>query len=166
MSDQSIAEAVWRPILEKLRDANFKPLNRIDEIAPGVDADIAIRNVWYLVDHKLATANIKVNNFGRLFWYGQAAITAKGVDFLAEDGGLTKKLRTVTVELDATTLKALLVDHVDQQDAPEEEKTGIKHAIRSLPASGLKVLAEELVKRGMTAAPDLVHWLGTTLPHL
>ncbi len=161
-----VAEEIWRPILEKLNAHAFKVLSRADEIAPGVEQNAFFQNMWYLIEHKLVKANMKRANYERFLWFGQAEITTKGMDFLMADGGLTKRLRTITVELDAQTIKALLVDRVDEADADEGEKSKIKQAIRSLPASALTSLTGELVKRGLGSAADLVPWLEKALHHL
>ncbi|MBB2159337.1 hypothetical protein [Gluconacetobacter sacchari] len=161
-----IDEAIWRPILEVLNKNPFGPHRYLKDIAPDIDSNIALQNIYYLAQNKLCTANIEPTPQGSFRYFGGVQITTRGIDFLKNDGGLSKRLRTITVELDGDTIKALIADKVDQSDAPDEDKGKLKHAIRSLPSNALTALTGELVKRGLSSASDLLPWLETALRHL
>ena len=53
-------------------------------------------------------------------------ITAKGVDFIRDDGGLSAILSVQTVKLHEDTLKELLSIAIQQAKLPEPEKESIK----------------------------------------
>ena len=60
-------------------------------------------------------------------------ITATGLDFLEDDGGVSAILRTVTIKFDLGDLRARMATRIDSSDLPAEKKTSLAHAIRSLP---------------------------------
>lgn len=90
-------------------------------------------------------------------------ITAKGIDFLADDGGLGAILGVVTVRLDAASIQALLVRQVEASSEPSDVKTKLVAQIKALPAEGVKALTIEGLKRGLSHAPDGLQWLHTFL---
>ncbi|MBN8241907.1 hypothetical protein JF546_02645 [Nitratireductor aquimarinus] len=88
-----------------------------------------------------------------------AAITARGIDFLADDGGLTAILGVVTVRLHEETIKELLIDRVQSSDEPESVKSRMVSQIKSLPAEMTKTVTIEGLKAGLARTPDAIAWL-------
>lgn len=82
-------------------------------------------------------------------------ITAKGVDFIRDDGGLSAILSVQTVKLHEDTLKELLSIALQQAKLPEPEKESIKEAVKQLPAEGLKHLLTKLIDLGLSHAHEL-----------
>jgi hypothetical protein len=80
---------------------------------------------------------------------GAPKITAAGLDFLEDDGGLSAILGTVTVKLHADTIRALLDAKVDEADLPVEEKGLIKSALKAMPAMAFQELTKQLVQMGL-----------------
>ncbi|WP_051184457.1 hypothetical protein [Desulfatiglans anilini] len=78
-------------------------------------------NINYLREHRLVQFNPV---YGGL---SQFKITAEGLDFLAEDGGLTAIKRTITVRPDVESFLNLLKEHAES--LPPEEKGGFLNAI-------------------------------------
>lgn len=164
MSDSQpdiIRKEIWEAMLRGLAK---KPYENITESSEFSDDSLSneefFANLKYLADNDLCDARLIKSADG--FWsWGGAAITTRGLDYLKEDGGLTAQLGVVTVKLDADTIKALICTQVDVTEGDASKKDGIKHAVRALPAEGLKVLTGELVKSGLKNTPDLLHWLGT-----
>ena len=106
-------------------------------------------------------------------WYGtldrgnmlaQANITAKGMDFLAEDGGLGAILGVVTIKLHDNTLKAIIEAKVLSADLPEHDKQRYLDQLRELPGETTKHLVLRLVDAGLDnwqkALPLLQSMLG------
>ena len=56
---------------------------------------------------------------GKITW-GGARITAKGIDFLEDDGGLSAILGVVTVKLHADTLREMLAKKIDASSASSD----------------------------------------------
>jgi hypothetical protein len=111
-------------------------------------------NLAYLEEHGLVDAK-----WGHGSSIAVAKITARGIDFLADDGGLSAILRVVTVQLHEKTLKAILEASVDDSPEPDTVKSSLKAQIRALPAEGLKTITMELLKRSLPRLPELLHWL-------
>jgi hypothetical protein len=62
---------------------------------------------------------------------GNVKITSRGIDFLADDGGLAAILGVVTVKLHEETLKALLEAGVDALPPPQTAKSTLKSHLQN-----------------------------------
>jgi hypothetical protein len=80
-------------------------------------------------------------------------ITAHGLDFLADDGGLSAILGVVTVRFDDVTLKAMLSDKIESADGDPDVKVQMLAAVKSMPAEALKTLSQKAIEYGLAAAP-------------
>lgn len=144
-------------ILECLRAA-FP--NRVDTRSMNFSEHVPT-NVRYLEEHGLVDAK-----WGGNFAVGNVKITARGMDHIADDGGLTAALGVVTIKLHPDTIKDLLIAQVDASHHPETVKSKLKAKIRELPAKGVDMVATEAVKLGLKHAPDAVHWLTNLLSQM
>ncbi|KAA3447156.1 hypothetical protein C7I87_28305 [Mesorhizobium sp. SARCC-RB16n] len=154
------------------RGLQLKLLQTLSEVYPdsmrsfpvieGADLSTFTANLWYLTEHGLAEAK-----WSRMLNGPpgpiSARITAAGLDFLADDGGLSAILGIVTVRLHEDTIKALLVDQVEKSNAPATVKTKLVDQIKSLPAEATKALTLEAIKAGLANVPQFIDWLQTTL---
>src|SRR5439155_16102539 len=105
---------VQRKILEALRDAYPQRKDTRTMEVGDPDLNELGANVAYLEEHGLVDAK----------WSGSMAvanvkITARGLDFLVDDGGLSAILGVVTIRLHEDTLKAILIDRVDASGEPD-----------------------------------------------
>ncbi len=137
-----------RKILEALRDV-YPARNDMRTLQVGCSDHELSANVRYLEEHGLIDAKWAGN-----FAVANLRISAKGLDFLTNDGGLSAILGVVTVRLHEDTLKALLVERVDASAEPDTVKSKIKEQIRALPAEGIKTITMELLKGLLARAPD------------
>lgn len=120
-------------------------------------------NAVYLSEHGLIKANVReVINAPRSVIH--AEITARGLDFIQDDGGLSAILGTITVKLHDDTIRALLIDKVQKSDASPGVKAGLITTIKGLPAEALKRLAQKAMDAGIEQLPEaaeqLQGWLG------
>lgn len=92
-----------------------------------------------------------------------AKITARGLDFLQEDGGISAALATVTVRLDANTLRALIESRIAAADMPEPEKSKLMQWVRSAGAETMKEATQRLVQAALDQAPNALQLLQTLL---
>ncbi|WAL81500.1 hypothetical protein OYT13_16810 [Pandoraea sp. XJJ-1] len=123
-----------------------------------------IANAAYLEAHGLIDARISYSlNGGAML--GLPTITARGMDFLADDGGLSAIFGVVTVKLHADTIKDLIESRVDASAASPAEKSALKKHLSTLSSEAMKTLAKSLVEKGLQNVPDVVQWLHTLLPH-
>jgi len=95
---------------------------------------------------------------------GQQRITAAGMDFLADDGGVGAILGVVTVKIHEDTIKQLIEARIAGSDLPEEEKRPLLQAVRELPGEAIKHLTTRLLDLGLDNLPGAVSLIRTYLP--
>jgi hypothetical protein len=125
----------------------------------GTDGeDIYVSNVAYLDAHGLLDAALQIGADGSASW-ARPTITARGMDFLADDGGLTAILGTVTVKLHADTIRDMLIARVESSSESAEKKGLLRRQIAALPGTALQALTTRAAQEGLTHVPDLWHWV-------
>lgn len=112
-------------------------------------------NAHYLAEHDLLVP-IKSSTLGGENTVLCAKITAKGLDFLTDDGGLSEILGVVTVKLHADTIRDLLRSGVDASDTPDNEKKLLKDMIKTVPDQALSKLVQECVSYAVRSGGDIV----------
>lgn len=105
-------------------------------------------NASYLEEHGLITF-FKGSQGGDVKFGATAKIQAKGIDFLAGDGGLSSILGVVTVRLHEDTLKALVERKIEESSLPQAEKLRFIDQLRQLPAEATKHLVLRLMDAGL-----------------
>lgn len=95
--------------------------------------------------------------------FPDASITAKGLDFLADDGGLSAILGVVTIKIHDDTLKNLVEAKILASDLSQPDKKRWLDQLRALPAETTKHLALKLVDLGLANAPAALAAIGSTL---
>ncbi|WP_038485377.1 hypothetical protein [Collimonas arenae] len=156
-----IDRAFQNELLENLAAAYPDKLRKIFiHGEPKIDDEKKIANLLYLEEHGLVDAGLTQGLNGD---YGHAGskITAKGIDFLADDGGLSAILGTVTVKIHADTIKELLAAKIDASSLPKEEKSKFKKHLDTISTESLKVLTKSLLEQGLASVPNLMQWLHT-----
>lgn len=130
----------------------------------GVTDNRFLVNVAYLREHGLISAKLSTMLSGERT-IANVEITARGLDFLQNDGGLSAILGTVTIKFDDATIRELLVDRVQKSGAPADTKAELVKAIKSLPAEAIKKLANKAMEDGMNKIPEafeaLQNWVLT-----
>ena len=143
-----------KKILESLAQSYPDSASKfIDENNPIID----YANLYYLEEHGLVHANIKRSLSGSYHFSG-ASITAKGLDFLADDGGLSAILGTVTVKIHSESIKALLALKIEQSDLPLEQKSWLKEQVGALSDESVRTITKSLIEQGLDRVPDLYQW--------
>lgn len=149
-------------ILEILAEAypRYVDVNNI----PGNREEINA-NLHYLLGHDLIYGQVtEFMDGGR--GIGAAIITVAGLDFLADDGGLSAILGVVSVKLHEDTIRQLLIDRISASEIPQEERSSLVQAIRNLPAKAIGTLTEKLLERGADRMLDGTPTLGKLLSQL
>lgn len=145
-------------ILRHLMDRYPNQESRMDLAFKGTpEADITA-NVRYLNEHGLVSTKWMETSTHGLDHAG-VYLTAKGADFLADDGGLGAILGVVTVKLHSDSIKALLAAQVEKSDADPSVKARLIAKIKSLPAAALEAVILDGLTTGMTHLPDAIGWL-------
>lgn len=152
-------------ILRKLEDAYPDDAREAsDEIFKLDSQDTVIANLLYLEAHGLIVSGLGRSIGGN--WHinsAQLSITHLGLDFLADDGGLSAVLGVVTIKLHDDTIKNLVEAKILQSDLPPPEKKRWLDQLRSLPAETTKHLVLKLVDKGLEAGPAALAAIGTVL---
>ncbi len=114
-------------------------------------------NYYYLHSHGLIEIRELINRT-----YGK--ITAKGIDFLADDGGLGAILGVQVIKIHDDTIKKLLIEKIEATDADTTIKGNLIEQIKSLPASALNTITQRLIERGLDHLPSQLSELHKLLP--
>lgn len=112
-------------------------------------------NLFYLEEHGLVKL-VKSNPISGMKKVLSATITSKGIDFIADDGGVGAILGTLTIKLHEDTLRQLIEAKLQASNLPEEQKSGILKALREAPGETTKQLIAKLVDLGMENAGKAV----------
>lgn len=122
---------------------------------PNLSAELS-----YLHEHELAEVTFS-QAFGRsmpapVF----AKLTAKGVDFLQQDGGLSAILGVVTIKLHDDTIKDLIESKIMASNLSQPDKHRYLDALRELPAETTKHLVLRLVDMGLEHGEEAISAIG------
>lgn len=142
---ERLDRALWRVILEDLA-AIYPELRHSWQDIAGADHPHMLENLHYLQAHGLIDGNQRPSNFRTgpaVLDYFSICATARGVDFVRADGGLSADLTATPVRLDEESLR-LLVEAIAQRLDDEPEASGIIHRLKSLSGETLKALLTEL----------------------
>jgi len=151
--------ALQRRILEALTEdyhktfgAGRKPEDFCD------DMDTLVFNLRYLAELDLITGGLQETHDGSARFHvflTKTRITARGIDLLQDDGGLSAVLGTVTVRLHADTIRDLIEARIAALPIPEEQKKGLIQQLRSLSEAALKNVATRVLERGLETIPTM-----------
>ena len=115
-------------------------------------------NLLYLREHGLLNSLAKELVSGE-FIVDRPVITARGLDFLQDDGGLSAILGVVTIRLHDDTIKQLLISRVQNSEADPTTKDQLINVIQSLPAEATKSVAMRVIEAGLESIPDAIQLL-------
>ena len=152
--------------LDRLYQREF--LNDLAKLYPGygnVRAEMTsdnkesfLRNIFYLREHGLVRFDDIALQSGT-YVVNSVQITAKGMDFIADDGGLSSVLGVVTIKLHEDTIKDLLVTKIQSSSQPDTVKKKLINQIKQMPADVLKSVSQKAIEYGLEKIPDVAHWL-------
>ena len=153
--------AFQRVVLQQLAELYPRSVDVDQSFADNLNR--AKVNLCYLAEHGLVST-VAQNFLDGGYAIISAKISAKGLDFLADDGGLSAILGVVTVRLHEDTVKALLIDTVQQSPGDETLKSKLIDAIKKQPAEALSTLTTKILEASLaqlpTALPLLQKLLG------
>lgn len=140
-----------RTLLERM--AEVYPLSWDMEGVLGKFDEIVLQaNLAYLAEHGLITDALLIG-VDRSVAFSAPTITAHGMDFLEDDGGLTAILGVVTIKIHDETVRKLLDQRIAGLHGSDDEKSMLRRTVDGLlPAAGRAVL-ERLVGLGVDHLP-------------
>lgn len=150
-------------LLERL--ANYYPHSHVGRWQELHENEGTVKaNLIYLMEHGLIESDAKVEKcFGGGFAYGSSKITKKGMDFIAEDGGLSAILGVQIIKLHDDTVRELIIQRIMADDSDPAHKRKLLDALRELPGESIKHLTMKLLDLGLDKGPDAMRWLSTYL---
>lgn len=144
-----MAELIDRAFQRELLQCAADKYPAAADIRPLGADDRRLRvNIAYLHEHGLIEG-VYPGTHGRRASPHAALITAKGIDFLADDGGLSAILGVITIKLHEDTLKTLIATKIQESEIPQTEKQRYLDQLRELPGETTKHLALQLVDAGL-----------------
>lgn len=117
-------------------------------------------NMQYLAEHGLVEAK-GVTMLSEGYRIHLVRITAAGLDFIADDGGLTSILGVVNVRLHEDTIRALIEARIDASGLPEQDKLSVKSWLRQAGSEALAEATKRLVGLAFDQMPKALQLLQT-----
>jgi hypothetical protein len=124
----------------KNRELAYLNVDRIDALLGYLEQHKLIECTWFASLEKPSVQT--------------ARITAAGLDFIADDGGLSAVLGVQTIRIHEDSIKALALQAIEASPEPEQKKGILREALEKAPQEVIKTLASEAVKAGLKHAPD------------
>ena len=148
------------------RSKQLAMLNSLANIYPRYttkifDAEVSeadLTNLWYLKEQGLVEGDLEMS-ITQAYIFGGVKITAKGLDFLADDGGISAILGTVVVRLHAESIKELLLTRIEASEAPAEKKSWLKQQIETASSETIQKIVGLILDQGVQQAPRLLQWM-------
>ncbi|MBI3580263.1 MAG: hypothetical protein HY276_00430 [Ignavibacteriales bacterium] len=88
-----------------------------------------------------------------------AKITARGLDFLEDDGGISAIMKTFTVRLDLESIRALMENKILTSNLPDGQKKTFTEKIKNLSSDVLKTVVLRLVEKAIENPESLLNLL-------
>ena len=145
------------------RDMQLAVLTELSEVYPA-SLDLSDRYEYGTDDYRKLVANLAYLEAHRLIseksvlvsrsigdHYAQpnrSSITHTGMDFLADDGGLSAILGVVTIKFEAEQFRTILESMILSSNLPTERKQTMIDVLRELPAESIKHLTTRIVDVG------------------
>ena len=115
-------------------------------------------NLSYLREHGLVAFRVQQVD-DEFMAYGSITITAAGIDFISNDGGLTAILGVMTIKLHDDDIRKLLIDGVKALPETKTVQSRLIDQIKDLPSKALEKISMAALERGLKDLPNLVHLL-------
>lgn len=139
-------------ILTELSEVYPAPIDLSEKYEYGTDIYRKfVANLAYLESHKLISEKSILIPRTLGDYNAQpnlSSITHIGMDFLADDGGLSAILGVVTIKFEAEQFKVFLESIILSSDLPTERKQTMLDALRELPAESMRHLITKVVDSG------------------
>ncbi|MCM1513256.1 MAG: hypothetical protein NC112_09155 [Oxalobacter formigenes] len=105
-------------------------------------------NMLYLEGHGLVESLVEIIQ-GEPSYALPPEITPKGIDFIANDGGLSAILGVVTIKLHEDTIRDMIATRIISSSMPQSDKQRFVDALKQLPGESIKHLTMRLLDLGL-----------------
>lgn len=157
-----------RSMLEKMSDAYPEYYDFQNDYDYATDEyKKAVTNLYYLMQHNLVESRsvlISKSMDGiKRPQFGAPTINQNGMDFLANDGGLSAMLNVTTIRIDTEQFRLILESRIRESNLPLEQKNQIISALQSLPSESIKHLSTKVVDLGWDNLDALMQLIQNSL---
>lgn len=143
-------------ILETLASSYPKQISPARTLAPTHGDKETVFNLAYLDEHELTKSTWSYPINGDPIPVS-TKITAKGIDFISDDGGLSSILGVVTIKLHQDTITALFIERIEKSSAPTSVKQQLISKLKGLPAEALQKISLKAIETGLEKI-DVANW--------
>ncbi|MBF8179751.1 hypothetical protein [Herminiimonas contaminans] len=144
--------------------ANAYP-HRVRDLFKGIDQqteDNYVANLLYLEELGLVESGLTQALSGDFISVGPK-INAKGIDFLADEGGVSAILGTVTIRIHEDTIRQLIAKRIDESTLPPEEKVRLRDRLKDLEGKTFEHLTMKLLDVGLSDWGKVLTTLQSTI---
>jgi hypothetical protein len=107
-------------------------------------------NLLYLEAHGLILSGIKMESVPISYSPKNIFITAKGIDFIKHDGGLSAIINVQTIKFHPETV-VVIEDLIAISNMSDADKDKAKSALGEMSTEALKVVVQKITTAGLTA---------------
>ena len=144
------------------REMQLRILTDLDKIYPNTKrlnefsyySNELLRNIHYLCEHGLI--NISEAHQGDC---SPCKITATGIDFLRDDGGLSAILGIKVIKIHDDTIKQIIEKKIIESNLPDVKKSALKNALKNAPVKIIEEIIKQCVSKAFTGAPEVFSML-------
>lgn len=122
------------------------------------DDDAVPRHMCYMLEHGLIAASITRTRNGD-YTISRTSITAKGIDFIQPDGGLSA-LAAPVIRIAPDSMIAIIDQALAARGITQEERSAIKKGLGIAGEEGIRAVVGKLVEAGIAYAPSIGHLFG------
>ena len=156
--------AFQRKVLEILRPLFPLPIDN-EGIPKELTADEHKwhANIHYLYQHGLISM-VPAGEWGVQFdEIFDLTITAKGIDYIAEDGGLTNYYGSINIRLDDGLIKNLIKENIEKSSVDPKQKSKMNALLKTVSSSALSEIVKQSISAAFSNGPDIIHRLQSML---
>ncbi|WP_436882823.1 hypothetical protein [Enterobacter asburiae] len=137
-----------------------EPEEHIASVLAKYEKESIAINLNYLLEHGVIYPSDRIRmDPVRLLEF---KITAKGIDNILSDGGLSALFNVVTIKF-ADDEMAKLVDVIKNSNVDEAKKSYLLDTLKKIPAESLTQCLTSMTVQALGKMPDAVQWLETYL---
>lgn len=107
-------------------------------------------NMLYLEEHGLICSGITKHNESFSYNQKNISITAKGIDFIQRDGGLSAILNVQTIKFHRDTV-LVIEDLIAISNMTEAQKNKAKSTLGEMSSEALKTVVQTITTAGLSA---------------
>lgn len=111
--------------------------------------DTFVANLLYLEEHELIHSGIRHHLSGYSINPGAIMITAKGIDFIQQDGGLSAILNVQTIKFHRDAV-IVLEDLIAMSNMTNEQKEKAKSTLAEMSTEALKTVVQAATTAGIS----------------